>query len=382
MPKLTDTEDQPMQTKIPCVMMRGGTSKGTYFMASDLPKDEKLLEEILLSVMGSPDVRQIDGLGGADPLTSKVAIIQASEREGVDLDYLFIQVFVDEARTSTLQNCGNILAGVGPFAIENGLVKPNDPETTLTIYLENSDSIADVKFLTPGGVVKYDGDARIDGVPGTASPIMISFRDTEGSTCGSLLPTGNLVDTIDGVDVTCIDNGMPVVLFEAAAVDRTGYESRDDLNADVELKKLIEKIRVEIGRKMNLGDVTNKTVPKMTMVSPPQTGGAICTRSFIPHDCHAAIGVFAAVSVGSALALPGTIAHRVGVIPSGTTKLVSVEHPTGEISIKMNVDETGDKTEVKRVDILRTTRCLFEGQVLVPKSVWDGELKIKSRAAV
>ena len=371
-----------MQTKIPCVMMRGGTSKGTYFIASDLPKDEKLLEEVLLSVMGSPDVRQIDGLGGADPLTSKVAIIQASEREGVNLDYLFIQVFVDEARTSTSQNCGNILAGVGPFAIENGLVKPNDPETTLTIYMENSDSIADVTFLTPGGVVKYDGEARIDGVPGTASPVMISFRDTEGSTCGSLLPTGNFVDTIDGVDVTCIDNGMPVVLFEAAAVDRTGYESRDDLNADLELKNLIEAIRVKIGRKMNLGDVTNKTVPKMTMVSPPQMGGAICTRSFIPHDCHAAIGVFAAVSVGTAIALPGTVAHRVGVIPSGTTKLVSVEHPTGEISVKMNIDQTGGKTKVKKADILRTTRRLFQGQVLVPYGVWNGKIKTKSRAAV
>jgi len=360
-------------------MIRGGTSKGTYFIASDLPKDEKLLEEILLSVMGSPDVRQIDGLGGADPLTSKVAIIQASEREGVDLDYLFIQVFVNEARTSTSQNCGNILAGVGPFAIENGLVKPNDPETTLTIYLENSDSIADVTFLTPGCVVKYDGEARIDGVPGTASPVMISFRDTEGSTCGSLLPTGNFVDTIDGVDVTCIDNGMPVVLFEATAVDRTGYESRDDLNADVELKNSIEAIRIKMGREMNLGDVTNKTVPKMTMVSPPQVGGAICTRSFIPHDCHAAIGVFAAVSVGTAIALPGTVAHRVGVIPSGATKLVSIEHPTGEISVKMNIDQTGGETKVKNADILRTTRRLFEGQVLVPYGVWNG--KIKSRAA-
>ena len=371
-----------MQTKIPCVMMRGGTSKGTYFIASDLPKDEKLLEGILLSVMGSPDVRQIDGLGGADPLTSKVAIIQASEREGVNLDYLFIQVFVEEARMSTSQNCGNILAGVGPFAVENGLIKPNDPETTLTIYLENSDSIADVTFSTPGGVVKYDGEARIDGVPGTASPVMISFRDTEGSTCGSLLPTGNFVDTIDGVDVTCIDNGMPVVLFEATAMNRTGYESRENLNADVELKNWIEEIRLNIGRKMNLGDVKNKTVPKMTMVSPPQMGGAICTRSFIPHDCHAAIGVFAAVSVGTAIALPGTVAHRVGVIPSGTTKLVSVEHPTGEISVKMNIDETGGKTKVKKADILRTTRRLFEGQVLVPYGVWNGKIKSKSHAAV
>ena len=378
---MKDGGNQPMQTKIPCVMMRGGTSKGAYFLASDLPMGGELRDQVLLSVMGSPDARQIDGIGGANPLTSKVAIVQLSKRQGVDLDYLFTQVFVDEPRTSTLQNCGNILAGVGPYAVENRLINPSDPETTLTIYMENSDSVADVTFMTPGGAVDYDGDARIDGVPGTASPVMINFRDMEGSTSGSLLPTGKLVDIIKGIDVTCLDNGMPVVLIEAKSIERTGYESREDLNADVKLKKILEAIRLESGHMMNLGDVTDKTVPKMTLVSPPRHGGTICTRSFIPHDCHAAIGVFAAVSVGTASTLPGTVADRVAAVPKGSTKLISVEHPTGEISIEMQIDDTGNQPRVKRAALLRTARRLFEGQVWIPASVWDGKASKLSHAA-
>jgi 4-oxalomesaconate tautomerase len=361
-----------MQTKIPCVMMRGGTSKGTYFLASDLPADEQVRDQVLLSVMGSPDDRQIDGVGGANPLTSKVAVVKKSDRPGVDVDYLFIQVVVDEPRTSTVQNCGNILAGVGQFALESGLVEPSDGETTLTIFMENSDSLADVTFPSPGGVPSFDGDARIDGVPGTAAPVMINFRDTEGSACGSLLPTGNLIDTVQGIDVTCIDNGMPIVLFTAESMGRTGYESRDELNADTELKKRIEALRLEVGHMMNLDDVTEKTIPKMTMIAAPQNGGAICTRSFIPHDCHAAIGVFAAVSVGTACAMPGTVAYDIAEIPNGDTKLVSVEHPTGEFSVEMEIDSSGDKPQVKRAALLRTARRLFEGQVLIPQSVWSG----------
>lgn len=370
-----------MQTGIPCVLMRGGTSKGAYFLASDLPSDEGLRDQILLSVMGSPDARQIDGVGGANPLTSKVAVIKPSDRDGVDIDYLFVQVVVDEPRTSVVQNCGNILAGVGPFAVEQGLIKAGDPETTLTIFMENSDSLADVTFPTPGGIPIYDGDARIDGVPGTAAPIMINFRDTEGSACDSLLPTGNLKDQVNGVDVTCIDNGMPIVLFDAKAMDRTGYESRDELNADTELKERIEALRLEVGHMMNLGDVTNKTVPKMTMIAPPKEGGAVCTRSFIPHDCHAAIGVFAAVSVGTACAIPGTVAYDIASMPEGALKAVSVEHPTGEFTVEMEIDDSGERPEVKRAALLRTTRRLFDGQVLIPRDVWAGEHQTVADAA-
>lgn len=359
-----------MQTKIPCVLMRGGTSKGPFFNAADLPGDPQLRDRVLIAAMGSPDARQIDGVGGANPLTSKVAIVKPSERDGVDLDYLFVQVVVDEPRASTKQNCGNMLAGVGAFAVEQGMIEARGDETTLTVFMENSDSLADVTFATPGGRPEYDGDARIDGVPGTASPVMTNFRGTEGSTCGALLPTGNLVDTVNGIEVTCIDNGMPCVIFEAAAVGRTGYESRDELNADTELKERIEELRYAVGPMMNLEDVGSLTVPKMTLVAPPRNGGSITTRSFIPHDCHAAIGVFAAVSVATACIMEGSTASRVAVVPDGARKMFSVEHPTGEMSVEMEFEGSADNPIIKRAALLRTARRLFEGQILVPDSVW------------
>ena len=359
-----------MQTKIPCVLMRGGTSKGPFFNAADLPDDPTLREQVLIAAMGSPDARQIDGIGGANPLTSKVAIVKRSERSGVDLDYLFVQVVVDEPRASIKQNCGNMLAGVGAFAIEQGMIEARGDETTLTVFMENSGSLADVTFATPGGHPEYDGEARIDGVPGTASPVMTNFRGTEGSTCGALLPTGNLVDTVNGIEVTCIDNGMPCVIFEAAAVGRTGCESRDELNADTELKERVEELRFAVGPMMNLEDVGSLTVPKMTLVAPPRNGGAITTRSFIPHDCHAAIGVFAAVSVATACIMEGSTTSRVAIVPDGARKMFSVEHPTGEMSVEMEFEGSADNPTIKRAALLRTARRLFEGQILVSDNVW------------
>lgn len=254
------------QTRIRCMQMRGGTSKGAYFLASDLPADPAARDRVLLAVMGSPDPRQIDGIGGADPLTSKVAIVSPSTRADADVDYLFAQVVVDEARVDYGQNCGNILAGVGPFAIERGLVDARDGTTAVAIHMLNTGQIAVASVSTPGRQVQYDGDARIDGVPGTAAAIPLAFRDTAGSTCGALLPTGNLKDTIDGVEVTCIDNGMPLVLIRARDLDRTGYETRDELDADEALKARVEAIRLAVGPRMNLGDVSARTVPKLSLI--------------------------------------------------------------------------------------------------------------------
>ena len=344
----------------PCMWMRGGTSKGGYFLKGDLPADTAARDAFLLAVMGSPDPRQIDGMGGADPLTSKVAVVSKSARPGIDVDYLFLQVFVDQAIVTDAQNCGNILAGVGPFAIERGLVAATGDETRVAIFMENTGQVAVATVQTPGGVVTYKGDAAIDGVPGTHAPIPTEFRDTAGSSCGALLPSGNAVDVVNGVPVTLIDNGMPCVVMKAADVGITGYEDRDWLDANTQLKARIEAIRLAVGERMNLGDVTEKSVPKMMLVAPPRAGGAVCVRSFIPHRAHATIGVLGAVSVATACLIPGSPAAEVAEIPAGNRKTLSVEHPTGEMSCVLEVDDAGN---VASAALLRTARKLMDGVV-------------------
>jgi 4-oxalomesaconate tautomerase len=340
--------------------MRGGTSKGGYFLKDDLPADPAARDAFLLRIMGSPDSRQIDGMGGADPLTSKVAVVSKSDREGVDVDYLFLQVFVDKAVVTDQQNCGNILAGIGPFAIERGLVAAQDGETRVGIFMENTGQIAVATVQTPGGRVTYAGDAAIDGVPGTAAPVPLEFRDTAGSTCGALLPSGNAVDEVEGVRVTLIDNGMPCVVMKAEDVGITGYEGRETLDADDALKGRIEAIRLAVGEAMNLGDVTDKSVPKMMLVAPPRNGGAVTVRSFIPHRAHATIGVLGAVSVATACLLPGTPAAEVAEAGEGRRRTLSVEHPTGEMTVVIELDDEG---QVATAALLRTARKLMDGEV-------------------
>tara|TARA_R100000306_G_C4382245_1_gene146174 strand:+ start:15038 stop:16144 length:1107 start_codon:yes stop_codon:yes gene_type:complete len=361
-----------MQTRIPCVQMRGGTSKGAYFHAADLPVDAALRDAVLLAVMGSPDPRQIDGIGGADSLTSKVAIVTSSTRADADVDYLFGQVVVDEARVDYGQNCGNILAGVGPFAIETGLVAARNDVTPVAIHMVNTGQIAVAKVATPGGRVMYEGSQQIDGVPGTAASIPIAFRDTAGSTCGALFPTGRTLDDIDGVSLTCIDNGMPMVLLRAHDFGCTGNETREDLDANTELKARIEAIRLKVGPMMNLGDVSERTVPKMCLVSPSLKGGAINTRCFIPHRCHASIGVLAAVSVATAVAIPGTVCNGVGVVPEGDHLQLEIEHPTGHMGVEILLERINGQINVAQAALIRTARWLFDGNVSVPRRVWTG----------
>lgn len=345
---------------IPCTWMRGGTSKGGFFLADDLPQDIAGRDAFLLRVMGSPDPRQIDGMGGADPLTSKVAVVSRSTRPGVDVDYLFLQVFVDQPLVTDKQNCGNMLAGIAPFAIERGLVKGEEGETRVAIYMINTGQTAIATIRTPGGVPTYEGEARIDGVPGTAAPVPLEFTGTAGSSCGALLPTGNVVDVIDGVECTLIDNGMPCVVMRAADVGITGYEDRETLDADAAMKAKVEAIRLQAGPMMNLGDVSDTSVPKMMLVAAPREGGAISTRSLIPHRVHATIGVFAAVSVATACMIPGSAAAGLAVVPEGRRKTLSVEHPTGEMSCILDLDDQG---EIASVALLRTARKLMEGTV-------------------
>ncbi|NIY47458.1 4-oxalomesaconate tautomerase [Cedecea colo] len=358
------------QTLIPCVLMRGGTSKAACFLAADLPTDDATRNKVLLAVMGSPDARQIDGIGGADPLTSKVAIVSPSTRPDADVDYLFAQVNVDKAAVDYGQNCGNILAAVGPFAIEKGLVKVQEAMTRVRIFMVNTGQIAEAQIATPDGAVEYEGDTRIDGVPGFATEQVLSFQDIAGSSCGALLPTGNARDTFDGVDVTCIDNGMPVVLIRAADLQRSGLETREQLDNDDELKARLESIRLQAGPRMNLGNVAQRTVPKMTLIAAPTRGGTLTTRTFIPHRCHASIGVLGAVSVATACLIPGSVAEGLADVSDACEQRLAVEHPVGEFSVMLTRDTMG---KVVNSGLIRTARLLFEGRVAIPGSLWSGK---------
>jgi 4-oxalomesaconate tautomerase len=356
---------------IPATLMRGGTSKGLYFNVRDLPSERAVRDRVLLAAMGSPDIRQIDGVGGAHPLTSKVAIIGPATRADADVDYLFLQVVVDKAEVSDSQNCGNILAGVGPWAIENDFVPVVEPTTPVRIHMVNTGGIAVAHVPTPNGVVGYEGDVHIDGVPGSAAGISIDFLGIAGSSCGALFPTGNVCDRIDGIEITCIDNGMPVVLLAAQDFGISGAESPQVLEANTVLKDRVETIRLAIGPRMNLGEVTRKTVPKMSLIAPARHGGALNTRTFIPHRVHEAIGVLGAVSVATACMVPGTVGARIAGPACPGRRRLDIEHPTGSFSIEMDVTSHGGEVSVKRSALLRTARKLMCGQVLVPSAAWS-----------
>ena len=352
------------QRAIPACLMRGGTSKGLYVLKDDLPADIDLRDKVLLAALGSPDPRQIDGVGGAHPLTSKVAVVSKSDRPDADIDFLFLQIFPDKAIVTDQQNCGNILAGVGPFAIERGLVTPSGETTRVRIHMINTASTAVATIETPDGQVIYEGSARIDGVPGGHAPIMLDFLDVAGSSCGALLPTGNAIDEIDGVAVTLIDNGMPVVVMQAADFGLSGDETPEAIEAMADVRARVEAIRLKAGPMMNLGDVEKASVPKMTLISPARNGGDVSTRTFIPHRVHEAIGVLGAVSVATALAL------RDGVTGA---KTFEIEHPTGFFSVEMEIAGRGNSLKVTRSALLRTARMLMRGEVLVPPSIWPKE---------
>ena len=363
-----------MQTAIPCLFMRGGTSRGPFFLEADLPSDVEGRDRVLLATLGSPDRRQIDGLGGANPLTSKVGIVRRSAEPDVDLDFLFAQVMVDQPLVDTTPNCGNMLAAVVPFALEVGLVQPQGETTTMRVLTRNTGMRCAVTVRTPGGRVEYEGDVRIDGVPGTAAPIVINFLDTAGSVCSGLLPTGHVRDRVEvegegfdpfSLDVTCIDNGMPLVMIRASDLGRTGCESAAELNKDTALKVRLEALRLKTAVLMGLGDVSSKTYPKMCLVAAPRVGGSVATRCFIPHVCHDAIGVLAAVTVGTACVLEGSVTEGMAVVPPGDVKPISVEHPSGEFTVELGMDPEGSQN-VTRAALVRTARLLMRGEVMVP----------------
>jgi 4-oxalomesaconate tautomerase len=349
---------------IRCMQMRGGTSRGLYFVAADLPADAYERDRLLIAIMGSGHPLQIDGIGGGYPLTSKVAVVSLSQRDDADIDYLFLQLGVDAPTITDKQNCGNILAGVGPFAVERGLIPAGAGTTTTRIAMVNTGSVVTATFATPGGVPEYAGKTAIDGVPGTAAPILLRFADTAGSTTGALLPTGSLIDTIDEIEVSCVDNGMPVVVARAADFGITGYESVSELAASSELNDRVQSLRVQAGKLMGLGEVTELTVPKTTLVSAPRDGGTICTRTFIPIRLHTSIGVLGAITVATALRGGGTGAELASFPSSG--HVVDVEHPTGHLEVEVDLDTSGSPPLVRSAGVIRTARKLFDGTVYPP----------------
>jgi 4-oxalomesaconate tautomerase len=337
------------------MLMRGGTSKGAYFVASDVPADPAERDGLMLRIMGSPDPTQIDGLGGAHPLTSKVAIVSASAEPGVDLDYLFLQVAVDRPVVSDAQTCGNLLAGVGPFALERGLIPAAGDETPVRIRMLNTGDLATTVIRTPGGVVEYDGDQAIDGVPGIACAIEL---EVGGGT--PILPTGRATDILEGHEVTLVDNGMPVVLLRAEEFGVSGDESPEELEGRPDLAAEVERVRRAAGPPMGLGDVADQSVPKMILLSPPRAGGAIGTRSFIPARVHSSIGVLMAASVAAAALIPGTIGAALAVTPDDGPILV--EHPSGSFPARVSVAQRDGRwfgTSVSE----RTARKIFDGVV-------------------
>ena len=348
-----------MSDGIPCMLMRGGTSKGPFFLASDLPSDPQARNSLLLKIMGSPDARQIDGIGGAHPLTSKVAIVSPSTQKGCHVDYLFLQVTPDTGAISDSQNCGNMLAGVGPFAIERELVQAQGDQTTVKVFMVNSNSQADLVVQTPSGKVTYEGNAQIDGVPGTHAPVIQNYFGTAGAQCGALLPTGKVIDDINGVECTLVDNGMPSVIMRAKDFGLTGYEDPSDLEANIELKSKIEAIRLKAGELMGLGNVVDKTIPKMCLISPPLNGGIINTRTFIPHRVHQAVGVLAAASDAAACMYRDGVAAGIADFEEINPCRVDVEHPTGALTVEL--EWNGDT--VVRTALLRTARKLMDGKV-------------------
>lgn len=345
---------------IRCMLMRGGTSKGAFFVEADLPRDRDERDELLLRVMGTPDPRQIDGVGGAHPLTTKVAVVSPSDHADADVDYLFLQPAVGEPTITDRQNCGNMLAAVGQFALERGMLELGDGQASVRISMRNTGGVAVSTFPVEGGLPVYDGETRISGVPGSAARVDIEFLGMAGSSSGALLPTGNQVDEVAGTRATLIDNGMPVVVIRAEDVGVSGYESCAELEENSHLRDRLESIRLAAGPLMNLGDVEGTTIPKMTLVAPPKEGGAVSTRTFIPHRCHQAIGVLGAVSVATACLFPYSVAGAVARIDHGS--LVTIEHPTGTFDTVVTLG-SGKEPTVESAGIIRTARKLMDGYV-------------------
>ena len=370
-----------MQTKIPCVIMRGGTSRGPFLLLDDLPADAKTRDEVLLAIMGSPHEIQVDGIGGSHSVTSKVAMISKSKRPDADIDYFFAQVQIHEKFVDTKPTCGNMLVAVGPFSIDAGLVPAQDGETRVRIHSVNTGALVEAIVQTPGRKVEYEGNASIDGVNGTAAPVGINFQSAIGAVTGKMLPTGKPLDVIDGVEVSCVDIAMPLVMMRAEDMGKTGHETAAELDKDRELMARMEAIRRKAGQLMGMGDVSKNVVPKLALLSKPRHGGTIASRYFVPETCHKSHPVTGTVCISAACAIPGTIAAQLAPLKPAPQGMVKIEHPSGMILIDLDADFTNGREDLRRAALIRTARRIFEGHVMVPAKVWAGKSASKQAVA-
>ncbi|CZF79189.1 4-oxalomesaconate tautomerase [Grimontia celer] len=362
-----------MQTAIPCTIMRGGTSRGPYFLSNHLPRDWETQEKILLAAMGSSTGKQIDGIGGATSLTSKAAIISVSDHPDADIDYLFIQVSIEDMSVDIAPSCGNILAGVGPFSIESGLIKAQDGETVVRVRNLNTNSFIEATVQTPEGFVQYDGETRIDGVEGTAAPVVLKFLDVAGTKTGRLFPTGNIKDSFDGVTVSCVDAAMPMVLIPADELGIDGAEPKEVLDSNTDLLSRIESIRLQAGAAMGLGDVSGMVIPKVGVLSQPRKGGSITSRYFVPDTCHASHAATGAICVSVATRIPGTVANDIAKPHSQLSEKITIEHPSGQIEIVLDIEADGETYKVHKAGVIRTARRIFRGEIYIPDTVWTAD---------
>lgn len=360
------------QTAIPFLFLRGGTSRGPYFNSKDLPQDRAALARVLVAALGSGHRLNIDGIGGGDAVTTKVAMLSRSDAAGCDVDYLFAQVSVLDGLVDFKPTCGNILSGVGPAALEMGLIAPQGDVTRVHIRAVNTEARVEAIVRTPGGAVEYEGEAAIDGVPGTAAPVMLNFMDVVGGVTGALLPTGNLIDRFDGVPVTCMDVAMPIVIARAADLGLTGYEAAAELDADAALMARIEGIRLQAGNAMGLGDVSKSVTPKFAVLAPPRDGGAVTARYFMPWKCHPSMAVTGAQCLASCVLTPGSIAAGIATPPADRPAVVEIEHPMGRIAVTVDAETGPGGFRLRSAGLIRTARLLARGELLVPARVWDG----------
>lgn len=360
------------QTAIPFHFMRGGTSRGPYMLRSDLPEDPDKLAEVLIAMVGSGHALNIDGIGGGAAVTTKTAMLSRSDDDWADVDYFFAQVSVEDRLVDTRPTCGNILVGVGPAAIEMGLVEPDSDVTEVRIRAVNTGARVLARVQTPGGRVTYDGDAQIDGVPGSAAPVELQFMDVVGGATGALFPTGNRIDKIDGIEVTCMDVAMPMVIARAVDFGLTGQETAAELDENKDFYSRMEPIRIEAGKRMGLGDVSKSVTPKFGLLAPPQKGGTATTRYFMPWNCHPSLAVTGSQCLGACLLCPGTVGAGMSNGLTASPARLRLEHPMGLLDVIMDYSEDASGFDVVSAGLVRTARKLAAGEVFVPRAVWDG----------